>query len=75
MLDYLSASVAFWMVMFALQEHLLKFRLDEIADYWFLVISCSLFISWLLSGFITIMLVTISPLIASNVVGASQIHK
>ncbi|WP_244142079.1 hypothetical protein [aff. Roholtiella sp. LEGE 12411] len=56
MLDYLSASVAFWMVMFALQEHLLKFRLDEIAHYWFLVISCSLFISWLLSGFITIML-------------------
>jgi signal transduction histidine kinase len=53
MLDYLSASVAFWMVMFALQEHLLKFRLDEIAHYWFLVISCSLFISFLLWGGIT----------------------
>ncbi len=57
MLDYLTANIAFWMTLFGVQESLLKFRLGYLGRYWFVTISASLFIGFLLSALVTIMLI------------------
>ncbi|MBG1267265.1 hypothetical protein [Nostoc sp. WHI] len=57
MLDYLTASIAFWMTLLGVQELLLEFRLGYFGSYWFLASAASLFISFLLSGLITITLI------------------
>lgn len=57
MLDYLTAGIAFWMTLFGVQESLLEFRLGYLGRYWFLAISASLLIGFLLSGLITITLI------------------
>jgi hypothetical protein len=57
MLDYLTASIAFWMTLFGVQEWLLEFRLGYLGRYWFLAIGASLLLSFLLSAPITIMLI------------------
>ncbi|AVH63939.1 hypothetical protein NPM_2211 [Nostoc sp. 'Peltigera membranacea cyanobiont' N6] len=57
MLDYLTASIAFWMTLFGVQESLLEFRLGYLGRYWFLAISASLLIGFLLSAPITITLI------------------
>jgi hypothetical protein len=57
MLDYLTASIAFWMTLFGVQESLLEFRLGYLGRYWFLAISASLLLGFLLSGLITITLI------------------
>ena len=57
MLDYLTASIAFWMTLFGVQESLLEFRLGYLGRYWFLAISASLLLSFLLSAPITITLI------------------
>ncbi|WP_375513247.1 hypothetical protein [uncultured Nostoc sp.] len=56
MLDYLTANIAFWMTLFGVQESLLEFRLGYLGRYWFLAISASLFIGFLLSAPITLAL-------------------
>jgi signal transduction histidine kinase len=75
MLDYLTAGIAFWMTMFIVQDQLVKFRLDELSYYWFLAISASLFISFVLWGGITFALLInfiVDPFIppGSIIVGA-----
>ncbi|MHC5598561.1 MAG: hypothetical protein ACYTXC_21910 [Nostoc sp.] len=57
MLDYLTASIVFWMTLFGVQESLLEFRLGYLGRYWFLAISASLLLSFLLSAPITIALI------------------
>ncbi|MHC5771387.1 MAG: hypothetical protein ACYTXI_38685 [Nostoc sp.] len=57
MLDYLTASIAFWMTLFGVQESLLEFRLGYLGRYWFLAISASLLLSFLLSAPIIITLI------------------
>ncbi|QFS52470.1 hypothetical protein [Nostoc sphaeroides] len=57
MLDYLTAGIAFWMTLFGVQESLLEFRLGYLGRYWFLAISASLLLSFLLSAPITIALI------------------
>ncbi|MHC5930877.1 hypothetical protein [Nostoc sp.] len=57
MLDYLTASIVFWMTLFGVQESLLEFRLGYLGRYWFLAISASLLLSFLLSAPITITLI------------------
>jgi|GEM_PF-1203349 len=57
MLDYLTAGIAFWMTLFGVQESLLEFRLGYLGRYWFLGISASLLLSFLLSAPITITLI------------------
>lgn len=57
MLDYLTAGIAFWMSLFGVQESLLEFRLGYLGRYWFLAISASLLLSFLLSAPISIMLI------------------
>jgi hypothetical protein len=57
MLDYLTAGIAFWMTLFGVQESLLEFRLGYLGRYWFLAISASLLLSFLLSAPITITLI------------------
>jgi hypothetical protein len=57
MLDYLTAGIAFWMALFGVQELLLEFRLGYLGRYWFLAISTSLLLSFLLSAPITITLI------------------
>ncbi|MCC5669961.1 hypothetical protein LC653_40715 [Nostoc sp. CHAB 5784] len=57
MLDYLTAGIAFWMTLFGVQESLLEFRLGYLGRYWFVVISASLLLSFLLSAPITITLI------------------
>ena len=57
MLDYLTANIAFWMTLFGLQESLLELRLGYLGRYWFLAISASLLLSFLLSAPITITLI------------------
>jgi hypothetical protein len=57
MLDYLTASIAFWMTLFGVQESLLEFRLGYLGRYWFLAIGASLLLGFLLSGLITIALI------------------
>lgn len=57
MLDYLTAGIAFWMTLFGVQESLLEFRLGYFGRYWFVAITASLFISFLLSTPITITLI------------------
>ncbi|MEH2093615.1 hypothetical protein [Nostoc sp.] len=54
MVDYLTVGIAFWMTLFGVQESLLEFRLDYLGRYWFLGISASLFISFLLSALVTV---------------------
>jgi signal transduction histidine kinase len=64
MLDYLTAGIAFWMTLFGVQESLLEFRLGYLGRYWFLAISASLLLSFLLSAPITITLIirfTVDP--------------
>jgi hypothetical protein len=64
MLDYLTASIAFWMTLFGVQESLLEFRLGYLGRYWFLAISASLLLSFLLSAPIIITLIikfTVDP--------------
>ncbi|MHC5771866.1 MAG: hypothetical protein ACYTXI_41375 [Nostoc sp.] len=71
MLDYLTASIAFWMTLFGVQESFLEFRLGYLGRYWFLAISASLLLGFLLSAPIIITLIikfavdpfTINPLI------------
>ncbi|MGF1937602.1 MAG: hypothetical protein RM347_024970 [Nostoc sp. ChiQUE02] len=50
MLDYLTAGIAFWTTLFGVQESLLEFRLGYLGRYWFLAISASLLLSFLLSA-------------------------
>ncbi|MGJ5634425.1 hypothetical protein [Nostoc sp. CALU 1950] len=57
MLDYLTAGIIFWMTLFGVQESLLEFRLGYLGRYWFLAISASLLLSFLLSAPITITLI------------------
>lgn len=57
MLDYLTANIAFWMTLFGVQESLLEFRLGYLGRHWFLAISASLLLSFLLSAPITITLI------------------
>ncbi|AUB44590.1 putative ATPase, archaeal AAA+ ATPase superfamily (plasmid) [Nostoc flagelliforme CCNUN1] len=57
MLDYLTAGIAKWMTLFGVQESLLEFRLGYLGRYWFLAISASLLLSFLLSAPITIALI------------------
>ncbi|MBD2525611.1 hypothetical protein [Nostoc sp. FACHB-133] len=57
MLDYLTAGIAFWMTLFGVQESLLEFRLGYLGRYWFLAISASLLLSFLLSAPIIITLI------------------
>ncbi|WP_230968512.1 hypothetical protein [Nostoc sp. WHI] len=57
MLDYLTASIAFWMTLFGVQESFLEFRLGYLGRYWFLAISASLLLSFLLSAPIIITLI------------------
>jgi hypothetical protein len=57
MLDYLTAGIAFWMTLFGVQEWLLELRLGYLGRYWFVAISASLLLSFLLSGLITIVLI------------------
>ena len=57
MLDYLTAGIAFWMTLFGVQESLLEFRLGYLGRYWFLAISASLLLSFLLSAPITLALI------------------
>lgn len=57
MLDYLTAGIAFWMTLFGVQESLLEFRLGYLGRYWFLAISASLLIGFLLSAPIIITLI------------------
>ncbi|WP_298911428.1 hypothetical protein [uncultured Nostoc sp.] len=57
MLDYLTAGIAFWMTLFGVQESLLEFCLGYLGRYWFLAISASLLLSFLLSAPITIALI------------------
>lgn len=57
MLDYLTAGIAFWMTLFGVQESLLEFRLGYLGSYWFLAISASLLLGFLLSAPITITLI------------------
>ncbi|MCC5612328.1 hypothetical protein LC612_37815 [Nostoc sp. CHAB 5834] len=57
MLDYLTAGIAFWMTLFGVQEWLLELRLGYLGRYWFLAISATLLISFLLSAPITIALI------------------
>ena len=64
MLDYLTAGIAFWMTLFGVQESLLEFRLGYLGRYWFLAISASLFIGFLLSALVTVPLIinlTVDP--------------
>ena len=64
MLDYLTAGIAFWMTLFEVQELLLEFRLGYLGRYWFLAISASLLLSFLLSAPISITLIirfTVDP--------------
>lgn len=64
MLDYLTAGIAFWMTLFGVQESLLEFRLGYLGRYWFVAISASLLLSFLLSAPITITLIirfTVDP--------------
>lgn len=64
MLDYLTANIAFWMTLFGVQESLLKFRLGYLGRYWFVAISASLFIGFLLSALVTVPLIinlTVDP--------------
>ena len=56
MLDYLTAGIAFWMTLFGVQESLLEFRLGYLGRYWFVAISASLLLSFLLSAPITLAL-------------------
>ena len=57
MLDYLAAGIAFWITLFGVQEPLLEFRQGYLGRYWFLAISASLLLSFLLSAPITITLI------------------
>jgi len=57
MLDYLTAGIAFWMTLFGVQESFLEFRLGYLGRYWFLAISASLLLSFLLSAPIIITLI------------------
>ncbi|MCC5612711.1 hypothetical protein LC612_39985 [Nostoc sp. CHAB 5834] len=57
MLDYLTAGIAFWMSLFGVQESLLESRLGYLGRYWFLAISASLLLSFLLSAPITLALI------------------
>ncbi|MEH2325337.1 MAG: hypothetical protein V7K32_17610 [Nostoc sp.] len=57
MLDYLTAGIAFWMTLFGVQEWLLELRLGYLGRYWFLAISATLLISFLLSAPITLALI------------------
>jgi hypothetical protein len=57
MLDYLTANIAFWMTLFGVQESLLEFRLGYLGRYWFVAISASLLLGFLLSAPITITLI------------------
>ncbi|MCC5633517.1 hypothetical protein LC613_39335 [Nostoc sphaeroides CHAB 2801] len=57
MLDYLTANIAFWMTLFGVQESLLELRLGYLGRYWFLAISATLLLSFLLSAPITIALI------------------
>ncbi|MCC5633895.1 hypothetical protein LC613_41510 [Nostoc sphaeroides CHAB 2801] len=57
MLDYLTAGIAFWMTLFGVQEWLLELRLGYLGRYWFLAISATLLLSFLLSAPITITLI------------------
>ena len=69
MLDYLTAGIAFWMTLFGVQESLLEFRLGYLGRYWFLAISASLLLSFLLSAPITITLIirfTVDPFTFSD---------
>ena len=64
MLDYLTAGIAFWMTLFGVQESLLEFRLGYLGRYWFVAISASLFIGFLLSALVTVPLIinlTVDP--------------
>ncbi|MBN3869696.1 hypothetical protein [Nostoc sp. JL33] len=64
MLDYLTANIAFWMTLFGVQESLLELRLGYLGRYWFLAISASLFIGFLLSALVTVPLIinlTVDP--------------
>ena len=64
MLDYLTAGIAFWMTLFGVQEWLLELRLGYLGRYWFLAISASLLLSFLLSALVTVPLIinlTVDP--------------
>lgn len=57
MLDYLTASIVFWMTLFGVQESLLEFRLGYLGRYWFLAISASLLLGFLLSALVIVPLI------------------
>ncbi|MBD2535213.1 hypothetical protein H6G97_39710 [Nostoc flagelliforme FACHB-838] len=57
MLDYISAAVAFWMLMFGIQEWVLQFCLGFLGRYWALMSVASLFLGLLLSSFIAVPLI------------------
>ncbi|MCW5319198.1 hypothetical protein GTQ43_38065 [Nostoc sp. KVJ3] len=57
MLDYLTAGIVFWTTLFGVQESLLEFRLVYLGRYWFVAISASLLLSFLLSAPIIITLI------------------
>jgi len=57
MLDYLTASIVFWMTLFGVQESLLEFRLGYLGRYWFIAISASLLLGFLLSALVIVPLI------------------
>ncbi|WP_225226224.1 hypothetical protein [Komarekiella delphini-convector] len=60
MLDYWTASAAFWLVMFAIQEWVLQFQLGYLGRYWTLTSAASLFLGFLLSGLVCVPLIITS---------------
>ncbi|MBD6620748.1 hypothetical protein FNW02_34565 [Komarekiella sp. 'clone 1'] len=57
MLDYWTASGAFWLVMFGIQEWVLQFHLGYLGRYWTLASAASLFFGFLLSGLVCVPLI------------------
>jgi hypothetical protein len=57
MLDYWTASAAFWLVMFGVQEWVLQFHLGYLGRYWTLASAASLFFGFLLSGLVCVPLI------------------
>ncbi|NDJ23535.1 hypothetical protein GS682_18210 [Nostoc sp. B(2019)] len=57
MLDYWTASAAFFLVMFGIQEWVLRFHLGYLGRYWAMMSAASLFLGFLLSGLVCVPLI------------------
>ncbi|MBW4690019.1 MAG: hypothetical protein KME40_34295 [Komarekiella atlantica HA4396-MV6] len=57
MLDYWTASAAFFLVMFGIQEWVLQFHLGYLGRYWAMMSAASLFLGFLLSGLVCVPLI------------------